>query len=140
MRTPRPYFAAAAVALMLPLLALMLASCASSPTGIAETTAQRGYAVLGEYNLLLEPIVEIIEDESAPLELRRALQNAEARATPVMDSLQAALERYTDARVAWASEPTSTNAERLDLVSDNLAGWVEDASNVLAELDAALDR
>lgn len=133
-----PTFRAQAFVAALFLAVTMIAGCAGSPVDIAETPAQRGFAILGEYNALLEPVVEVIEDESVGIELRRELQDLEAQTTPVMDSLQDALEAYIEARNTWRDAPTDTATERLNTVTDNLEQWVGRAGNLLSALDATL--
>jgi len=71
-----------------------LQGCAiASPYKAAQTPEQQAYAIYGTFVIFEEAAVGIVQDQSIPLNIRRAIQAADARAKPVMDALlDAALE------------------------------------------------
>ena len=117
--------------------ALTLAGCAGlNPIAAAETPAQHAYAIAASYNVLLESAADIVEDTSAPTELRRAVQATELRTTPVIDALEQSFAEYQVARAQFAAG--ATTADRLEIATANLAGWLDQAEGALVELAAAL--
>src|SRR4030095_7938834 len=75
-------------------LAAALSACVLDPFKTAETPAQRGYAIEASYNILLEDALEIASAPTTTASVRDAIQAAEARSTPVIDSLSDALASY----------------------------------------------
>lgn len=136
MLTPHRYLRTVLAALAL----LTVAGCVGvNPVAIAETPAQKADMISASYNIVLESATEIIEDENAPLRLRRALQDIVAETAPVIDALDNIFADYVAARAAWELAGTATAAERLEVVSANLDAWIAEAQGALIELDRALD-
>lgn len=122
-------------------MTLLTAGCASNPIAIAETPAQKGYAIERSYNILLEQGVSLARTSD---QVRAALQSAELRATPVVDSLSDALAAYEVARaeyelaVAARAEDVPRLTAQLTVVAQNLERWVAEARAALVELANAL--
>lgn len=119
--------------IVLAVLAVVAAGCANiNPVSVAETPEQRYDAVRMAYDALLEPAVEIVEDESAPLELRRDLQDAIADSG---DVYSAGTRVYTEYRAARAAVAAGDSPEsRLEIATQNLDEWVRDLNGILDEL------
>lgn len=124
------------MALLLVYAALALGACANNPITAAETHAQKAFAISASYNIVLESAADIVEDRSAPLELRRQIQAAEARTTPVVNELEDAFAEYQVIAAEWRQGQTTE--ERLNLAADNLARWITNAERALIELAAAV--
>lgn len=112
--------------------ALALAGCQHNPIAAAETPAQHAFAISATYNVLLESAADIVEDTTAPTELRRAVQQTELRTTPVIDALEQAFADYQLARAQFAAG--ATTADRLEVATVNLEQWLERAEYALVEL------
>lgn len=125
---------------VLPLISVLVIACQTNPIAIAETPAQRAYALVGLYNVLLEPAVEIIEDESAPLEVRRSLQDGVRATAPVVDELEDALRAYLTERAAWEAGGPRTPTDTLDALSENLERWMFEAEARIDTLQELLRR
>jgi len=121
--------------LWISVLAVTIAACVLDPFKTAETPAQRGYALEASYNIVLEDALEIASAPTTTAQVRDAIKAAEARSTPVIDSLSDALADYEIERAKF--EAGQSNAERLTIVSGNLAGWVESAKQTLISFQAA---
>lgn len=129
-----PVFALLVAPLM---LAVLVTGCARlNPIAAAETPAQKAYAISASYNVLLESAADVVEDTTAPMELRRAVQQTELRTTPVIESLEASFAAYQVARAQFAAG--ATTADRLEIAAENLAQWLAQAEGALVELAAAL--
>lgn len=111
-----------------------LAGCSSNPVAIAETPLQTAYAIEASYNIVLEHAVELAEANQG---VREAVLRVEARTTPIIDSLGAAIVDYVTAKSAFALGE-STEA-RIAVVAANLESWIGQAQRALVDLAAAVD-
>lgn len=117
--------------------AVLVAGCAGlNPLASAETPAQKAYAISASYNIVLESAAEIVEDPTAPIELRRTIQRTEARTTPIVDELEDAFVELTTIRAEYRAG--ATTEERLQLAVDNLEAWVDRAEAALVDLATAV--
>lgn len=114
----------------------LISGCASNPVAVAETPAQKAYAISASYNVILEAAANIVEDTTAPIDLRRAVQAAERRTTPVIESLETAFADYQVARAEFAAGETT--ADRLDVATRNLESWLSQAETALVEIARAV--
>ncbi len=117
---------------------LALAGCATgNPIAIAETPAQKAYAIERSYNIILAGAVELAQDSSTPASLKRAIGRVETRTTPLVDSLSAAVTDYIVARAQFSQGMTTQ--QKLDVFSRNLENWINQAERALTDLAAAID-
>lgn len=128
--------------LKLPLLTFMfaamttvLSACANNPIAIAETAAQKGYAIERVYNIVLEDALEIGSAPSTSDDVRQAIRAAEAQATPVIDSMSDVLVLYEVERAKV--DLGQSTAERLSIVAANLQSWILQAQAALVSMQEA---
>lgn len=116
---------------------LALSGCAvTEPFDAAETTSQKVFAVTSTYNVVLESARDIVVDESLPLEVRRAVQRAEARTTPIINELEDAFVLYVAESVKFKN--AETTEEQLAVVTTNLLTWLDQSELALLELIEAV--
>jgi hypothetical protein len=127
--------------LFLPLLvvAMLLSACQGlNPLAVAETPAQRYAAVKLTYDALLTPAVTLVQDEAAPVAVRRTVQQAVAASAGVYASLNAA---YVDFQVARVAVQAGESPEaRLTTAAAELENWIAQLDGHLTALASALDR
>jgi hypothetical protein len=128
---------------LLVLMAGLLQACANSPIAIAETPAQKGYAVERSYNIVLEQGLKLAGTNAR---IRDAVQTIEARTTPVVDTLSDGLAAYEVARAEYdtavaaaAGGAPPTVLTKLTVATANLTRWIADAQRALLELAKALN-
>lgn len=132
----------------LALLVGMHAGCASMPLSgrahagrsvsqVASLDVQ-AYAALRTYALALEQARRLASRAETPDRLVQALARAEAAATPVVESLAAALTDYLRARSAFAQAPGSEAARAMTAADAALSQAVASASAPLAALTQAI--
>jgi len=123
---------------LLGIIMVALSACAiTEPVSVAETPAQKAYAISATYNILLESARDLVVDESVSLSVRRAIQNAEAVTTPVLSSLEDAYVDYVVAKAKF--DQGQSTAEQLTIVADNLMMWITQAERALIRLAAAIE-
>lgn len=116
-------------------LLAFLAGCANGFLSVAETPAQKGYAVERAYNIVLEDALVIASAPATSDSVRESIQRAEALTTPVIDSLSDTLVLYEVERAKVAAGQGT--AERLTVIATNLESWVAQAQTALVSLQAA---
>ncbi len=117
-------------------LTQVLEGCAAvNPIAAAETLEQRAYAAERTYNVILGQALTAATNNAA---LRPAIQQIEARSTPVIEALSDAVTDYTVARAQF--EAGQSSAERLTIVANNLNQWILSAQQAIIELSAAFNR
>lgn len=116
-------------------LLAFLAGCANDFLSVAETPAQKGYAVERAYNIVLEDALVIASAPATSANVRESIQRAEALTTPVIDSLSDTLVLYEVERAKVAAGQGT--AERLTVIATNLESWVAQAQTALVSLQAA---
>jgi hypothetical protein len=116
-------------------LLTFLAGCANGFLSVAETPAQKGYAIQSAYNIVLEDALEIASAPATSASIRDSIQTAEATTTPVIDSLSDALVLYEVERAKVAAGQGT--ADRLTIIAANLESWVLQAQTALITLQAA---
>lgn len=87
-----------ALALALALSAVPACASIFPPThqvGAERTLNQRAYTLISAYAAALEEAADIVRDPATPAEVRRALAQAEAAATPAIEALHQALAIYS---------------------------------------------
>jgi hypothetical protein len=117
------------------LLLAFVTGCANGFLSVAETPAQKGYAIERAYNIVLEDALQIASAPTTSASIRDSIQNAEARTTPVIDSLSDSLVLYEVERAKVAAGQGT--AERLTVIATNLENWVAQAQTALITLQAA---
>ena len=120
-------------AFALVVLALAVAGCASNPIAIAETPAQKAYAIERVYNIVLEQALEASRNNAT---IRVKVQAVEPRTTAIVDALSDAFVDYELARAALDTGGDGA-AARLATVASNLERWIMQAEEALLELSAA---
>lgn len=124
--------------MLLLLVTFVTAGCASkNPLAVAETPAQKAYAVERTYNILLEGALDLINDVAVNDSIKRNIRNVERRTTPIIDSLSQAFVDYTVARAKF--DLGETTEEQLQIVAGNLDQWIRQAERALIDLAAAID-
>jgi hypothetical protein len=130
------------VALLL-LLILALSGCASSPIAMAETPAQKAYAIERSYNVLLEQGLELARTDPR---IRDAVQSVERRTTPLVDAMSNGLAAYEVARAEYDAAVAAGSggappavATRLTVALGQLNGWIVQAQSGLLDLSRALN-
>jgi len=119
-------------AVWIALIVSTLSACALNPFQAAETPAQRGYALEASYNIVLEDALAIASAPTTSASVRQAIKDAELKSTPTIVSLSDALAAYEVERAKF--EIGQTTAERVEIVANNLATWVEEAKKALVAL------
>ena len=128
-----PQFNFALPVLLLLIAAVALSGCSTfAPVRAAKTVEQKAFALYGTFAIYQEAGVDIVRNETLPIGVRRAVQNADAAAKPIADSLLAATLEAQRVR-AQVAAGTSTNA-RLVIVTNNLEDWVARAEPLINNL------
>jgi hypothetical protein len=104
-----------------------------NPVSAARTPDQRAYALIEAYGALLETATDIIRNPDTPIEAKRAFGQAEAAATPALETLEIAFAAYLRAQTDFESAP-SGNASALTRATSALATA---AQHLSAAVDAA---
>jgi len=118
---------------------LALAGCQSiNPMSIAETPAQKAYALERSYNIVLAGALDLVNDPAVPAGVKSNIRSVERRTTPIVDNLSQAFADYTVARAALSSGTGSQ--ERIEVIAANLEGWIKQAERAIVELANAVDR
>lgn len=123
--------------LAVPFLAMFLTACALvQPVEVAETPAQKAYALSGTYNVLLETAAELVADPLVNEEVKVTIQLVEARTTPVVNSLDNAYANFVVEKARF--DAGQSDVEKLDIATANLERWVVLAEDALLELATAI--
>ena len=105
---------------------LALQACANAnPIAQANTLELRAYAASGTYNIFQAKGLELIQTGNLPDNVSLRLIAAEERATPVVDSLDRALEEFESVRAEIADGTSSQ--EKYVIVAQRLNSWLERA-------------
>lgn len=113
-----------------------LEACSVNPLQVAETPAQRAYALERAYNIVLENAVTIVENPATPEGLRERIRDVEASTTPLIDALSNAFASYEYARAEF--ELGESTEERLAIAAASLEEWLTRAEQALIELSRAI--
>lgn len=125
------------VVLQLFVLAALTACASLNPIAVANTPEQRYNATLLTYDAILEPAIEVLEDESVPVEVRRSIQAAIATSGEAYDAATSAYSDYKRARAAVAA---GGQGQVLEVASENLARWTAELEQTLGRVKALADR
>lgn len=112
-----------------------------NPAAAARTLDQRAYAVLHAYAAVIEEATDIVRDPTAPRAFKRALGQAEAVATPAVETLEIAVAAYLRARADFdaasgASQPALERAATaLTIAARRLNEAIAAAQAPVAELE-----
>jgi hypothetical protein len=136
LRDCRAYAARFAVTALF--LAALTACQNLNPLAVAQTPAQKYAAVKLTYDALLTPAVDLVEDTTAPIDLRRNVQRAVASSGEAFKSLNTAYVDYVAARATLAQG--ATTSEKLELATANLEQWVSTLESDLGNIARLLDR
>lgn len=113
-----------------------LPGCSANPVAVAETPAQKGYALYGSFVIFEEQAVKVASDPMLPDNIRQAIIRADEAAKPAADKLQEALAQFESIRLELAAG-TSTE-EQLAIAAANLNRWVTEAAPLINSLIAAV--
>ena len=119
------------------LLVVGLQGCTSiNPIAQADTLELRAYAASGTYNIFAARGLALIRTGTLPDDVSLRLITLQERATPVVDSLDEALEEFEVVRDAISAG--EAGSERLVIVSRNLNTWVTRAYPLVTSLKNAV--
>jgi hypothetical protein len=117
---------------------LMLTGCAASnPIAVAETPAQKAYAIERTYNIVLAGALDLVNDPAVSQGIKSNIRSVEKRTTPIVSELSEAFTAYTVARAKF--DAGQTTQDHLATVAQNLANWITQAERALIELAAAVN-
>lgn len=117
---------------------LMLTGCAASnPIAVAESPAQKAYAIERTYNIVLAGALDLVNDPAVSQGIKSNIRSVEKRTTPIVNQLSEAFTAYTVARAQF--DAGQSTQERLAVVARNLADWITQAERALIELAAAVN-
>jgi hypothetical protein len=111
-----------------------------NPAASARTLDQRAYALIHAYAAVIEEATDIVRDPAAPRAFKRALGQAEAIATPAVETLEIAVAAYLRARsdfeaASGAGQPTLERAATaLTIAARRLSDAIEAAQAPVSEL------
>lgn len=134
-----PAFRLTFTALLMALFVILsLPGCATvgGPLKAAETVEQKAFALYGTFVVFEEAAVTVVQNEQLPRSVRRAVQNADAKAKPVVDSLLDAVLEVQKIRLQVEAGTNTT--ERLLIVTANLENWIDRAVPVVNNLIGAV--
>lgn len=117
---------------------LFLAGCQSAnPIAVAETPAQKAYAIERTYNIVLAGALDLVNDPAVSSGIKSNIRSIEKRTTPIVTELSEAFTAYTVAKAQFDAGQSSQ--DRLAIVAQNLANWITQAERALIELAAAVN-
>lgn len=116
---------------IVPLL-LLLAACQTNPFSTAQTVEQRGDALYGSYVIAKEQGALILQNAGISDEAKRPLAELMVASKPVGDAGQAVLIEYST--VKGEVERGVTPQEKLTIVEQNIAAWIERATPLITKL------
>lgn len=124
--------------MLLMITALAVMGCAgTNPIAVAETPAQKAYAIERSYNVVLEGALDLVNDPQVPESLKEGIRATERRTTPVIDGLAQAAKNFILAQAEISAGESS--ADRMVIVSENLEMWIRQAEDALVQLARAVD-
>jgi len=112
-----------------------------NPIAAAQTIDQRAYALLRSYAAVVEEATDIVADPATPLAFKRALGQAERRATPAAETLNIAVTAYMRARADFDASSSASQATvqraatALSIAARRLTEAVAAAQAPIAELE-----
>lgn len=116
----------------------LLGACAANPFTAAKGVDEQAFAALGSYNVYQKLALKVVQDQSLPVELRRAAAQADADAFPVVEALNKALTAYLDVQEQLAAGKTSK--EKLTIAIANLKDWTTKTVAVVDKLREAVKK
>lgn len=117
---------------------LMLAGCqTANPIAVAETPAQKAYAIERTYNIVLAGALDLVNDPAVSPGIKSNIRSIEARTTPIVNQLSEAFTAYTVARALF--DAGQSTQDRLAAVALNLSNWIDKGQGALVELAAAVN-
>jgi len=114
------------------MVCLVLPGCASNPFSQAKGADEVAFAALGSYQIFQKQALKVVQDQSLPNDLRRAVAAADAAAFPVIKALDGALTTFLDVQ-AQVDAGTSTKA-KLAIAVANLQDWTAKAQAAVKAL------
>lgn len=118
--------------LVLVALFMALTACAAlNPIAHAETPEQKYDAALLTYDAILEPALELLEDPTAPANLRRSLQTAIAASGEIYG---AGVDVFSKFKAAKAEVAAGGPGTVLATATANLENWMRDLDESLARI------
>jgi hypothetical protein len=126
--------------LLLPLVfSFLCLGCGVNPVQTAQTPLQKAYATYGVLVVAEIQAAKFVKDTSVPIELRRAVQEADKIAKPNADALlDVAVEAEGIYATVASGEPTIEG--RLNAVNQNLLYWIESTEPKLDALKCTLKK
>lgn len=109
----------------------------SAPFQAAETPEQKAYALYGTFVVFEEVAASVATDPATPVAVKNAIKAADAEAKPDADSMISAarLVIKVQAQIAAGTTPD----QQLEIVNENLVGWVTEAQPKIVALQCAVN-
>jgi hypothetical protein len=127
------------ISLLLLAVLVFSSGCASlNPVAVAETPAQKYAAVKLTYDAVLSVAVKLVEDPTAPVEIRRGLQAATLASRDVYQAANQAYVDFVAARGELAAGVTTS--DKLTIATQNLEKWSGQLDVVVGRLAALSHR
>lgn len=106
--------------------ALALGACANlNPFSAANSLEQKSYALYGSFVVFEEVGAKLILSPEVPNSVKRAIQQADAAAKPVVDELKNTADAYISIKLEV--EAGSGSKEQLAVVANSLSRWYSEA-------------
>jgi hypothetical protein len=114
------------------LLAVAAGGCAVNPVNTAQTVEQKAFATYGTFVIMETQAAALVQNPTLPQAAVSAIQSADTKAKPVMDSLLAAVLEEQKI-VAQVKAGTNTQA-KADAAIANMTVWVNNGVPLLTDL------
>lgn len=117
--------------------AVALSGCAGSPIKVAQTVEQKAYAAYGTFVIVEEQAVKLTAPSSnLSVSQKQAIISATQKAQPAVDTMVVALAKAEAAKADFDAQKIDKPA--FQVVVDNLASWVQQATPLVAGLLSAV--
>ena len=116
---------------------VVLQACASNPISTAKTAEQKAFATYGTFVVFEEQAAALVADQNIPVDVKKGIQEADAKAKPVADSLLAASMQAISMRKAF--ENNETTVDKLQTAVDNLDRWITESRPLIEGLVEAVE-
>lgn len=124
--------------LALVLLATALSACATiNPISSAKTVEQKVYATYGSFVVFEQQAAALMQSPDVPIEVKRAIQQADAIAKPAADQLFDATVALIKVKAELAAGTTTD--EKVLIATNNLLRWYADAAPKIQALVGAVE-
>lgn len=115
----------------------LMSGCSSLAIGHAQTTEQKAAALLGDFTLYQRASIKIGEDQTVPVEVRRAALEAEGKAKPIADKLDESLREYR--AIANQLRAGQSTDDKLRIAASNLTSWIQQLEPLVRSLRSTVE-